>query len=196
MTDEQWRQLDWEDNYYSSIEKDYHPPRFDPFVELSPPISLIKEVIKQLKQNAYGYQDDIREQQRENYPTEGTEARAKKVISRIKGYEYRLRNRERTGNWSDVKHPGTISESDIRRAKEVPIESLYNGRLKKSGSNLVGLCPFHAERRPSFYIYKQDNRWTCFSVCGNSGDTIDMVMKLQELDFISAVKYLNNHAII
>ena len=192
MTDEQWRQLDWEDNYYSTIEKDYRPPQFDPFVELDPSISLIKEVIKQLKQNAYGYQDDIREQQRENYPTEGTEARAKKVISRIKSYEYRLKGRERTGSWAAVEHPGTISESDIRRAKEVPIESLYTGRLKKSGSNLVGLCPFHAERRPSFYIYKQDNRWTCFSVCGNSGDAPDYVMKRDNIGFIEAVKYLIN----
>lgn len=190
MTDEQWRQLDWEDNYYSTIEKDYHPPQFDPFVELSPPISLIKEVIKQLKRNAYEFQGLISKLKTDDYPTEGTEARAKKVISRIKSYEYRLKGRERTGSWAAIQHPGTISESDIRRAKEVPIESLYIGRLKKSGSNLVGLCPFHAERRPSFYIYKQDNRWTCFSVCGNSGDVIDLVMKLQELDFISAVKYL------
>lgn len=190
MTDEQWRQLDWEDNYYSTIEKEYKPPRFDPFLELDPPVSLIKEVIKQLKQQAYGYQEDIRRQRAENFPTEGTEKRAKKVVSRIKGYEYRLRNRERTGNWSDVEHPGTISDSDIRRAKEVKIESLYDGRLRKSGRNFVGLCPFHNERGSSFYIYTQDNRWTCFGACGNSGDVIDMVMKLQGIGFQDAVKFL------
>lgn len=196
MTDEQWRQLEWEDNYFSTIEKEYKPPRFDPFLELDPPVSLIKEVIKQLKQQCHGEQNTIRQLKAENFPTQIAEARLAKKVSQIKGYQFRLNQHARTGGWAEGQHVGQISDSDIRRAKEVKIESLYDGRLRKSGRNFVGLCPFHNERGSSFYIYTQDNRWTCFGACGNSGDVIDMVMKLQGLDFISAVKYLNNHAII
>lgn len=210
MTDEQWRKLEWEDEYFSTLEKEYKSPRFDPFVELDPPLSIIKESIKKLKQQAYGYQNTIRDLKSAGFLAErvsigepwdsmgrspihqGPEAWLSKTISKIKNYEFRLRNRERTGSWEPVEHSGTIGEDLIRRAKEVPITSLYTGRLKRSGSNLVGLCPFHSERGASFYIYQQDNRWTCFGACGTSGDAIDMVMRLQDLDFIGAVKYLNN----
>lgn len=210
MTDEQWRQLDWEDEMYRTFERAYKPPRFDPFVELNPPISLIKETIKKLKQQAYGYQNTIRDLKSAGFLAErvsigepwdsmgrspihqGPEERFKQTISKIKYYEYRLQNRERAGSWDKPEQGGTIGEDQVRRAKEVPITSLYAGRLKRSGPNLVGLCPFHSERGASFYIYQQDNRWTCFGACGTSGDAIDMVMKLQGLDFISAVKYLNN----
>lgn len=212
MTDEQWRKLEWEDEYFSTLEKEYKSPRFDPFVELGPPVSIIKEVIKRLKQQAYEYQDTIRRLKdagflgdrvslgepwdtiRKRTADQGPEARLAETISKIKSYQYRLTGRERTGSWQYVEHSGAIGEDQVRRAKEVPITSLYNGQTKRSGGNLVGLCPFHTESGASFYIYTKDNRWTCFGACGTSGDSLDFVMKRDGLDFISAVKYLNNHA--
>lgn len=192
MTDEQWRQLDEQDRVLDELARDYKPVRFDPFIELNPPISFIKTIIKELKQQSYEYQDDIRRQQRENYPTEGTEARAKKVISRIKSYQFRLKGRERSGSWQYELNPASISDDNIRQAKEVPIESLYQGRLRQSGSNRVGLCPFHTERGASFYIYKRENRWHCFGACNRGGDSVDYIQLRDQIDFINAVKLLNH----
>lgn len=82
----------------------------------------------------------------------------------------------------------SITDDDIARAKEKPIEELYDGQLfgrkKKSG-----LCPFHQERTPSFYIFTKDNRFHCFG-CGVHGSSIDFVMKRDGVDFIAAVKSL------
>lgn len=186
MTDEQWRQLDWEDEMYRAFEKEWKPPRFDPFIELDPPISMIKTVISKLKQQSYEYQKLISRQRSESWPTEVAEAGAQKIISRIKSYQYRLTSRERTGSWNIVEQPGSIGEDQIRRAKEVPIESLYNGTLRRG----VGRCPFHIERTGSFHI--KNNRWHCFGACGVGGDSIDFVIKLNGLSFIEAVKYLTH----
>lgn len=189
MTDEQWRQLDEQDVVLDELAKTYKPVRFDPFIEFDPPISFIKTIIKELKQQSYGYQDDIRRQQRENYPTEGTEKRLSKTISKIKSHQFRLDRRIANGNWSDYQHDGKIGEDQIRRAKEVPIESLYNGRLRRSGRNLVGLCPFHSEKSGSFYVYTADGRYHCFG-CSADGDSVDFYQKLNNVDFITAVKAL------
>lgn len=59
--------------------------------------------------------------------------------------------------------------------------------LKKSGVNFVGLCPFHTEDTPSFFIFKE--RFKCFG-CGESGDVIDFVQKYYTLDFLQAIKHL------
>lgn len=192
MTDEEWKKLDDQDIVLSELEGEYKPVRFDPFIEFDPPVSFIKEVIKQLKQQAYGYQEDIRRQRAENFPTEGTEKRLSKTVSKIKSHQFRLDRRVANGNWSDYQHDGKIGEDQIRRAKEVPIESLYNGRLRKSGSNLVGLCPFHIERGASFYVYQRENRWHCFGACNRGGDSVDYIQLRDQIDFINAVKYLNN----
>lgn len=82
-----------------------------------------------------------------------------------------------------------LSEQEIEQARQAPIESYYKGRLKKSGSGLVGLCPFHQEKTPSFYIYA-DNHWYCFGACSEGGDVIKFVMELKNLTFPEAVRYL------
>ena len=67
--------------------------------------------------------------------------------------------------------------------------------IKPSGSNYKGLCPFHGEKTPSFYINTSKQIYKCFG-CGEGGDVINFVMKMENLDFIDAVKLLaNKHGI-
>lgn len=48
--------------------------------------------------------------------------------------------------------------------------------LKHAGTNLRGLCPFHSEQTPSFFVFPSSNRWKCFG-CGESGDVIDFITR-------------------
>ena len=61
--------------------------------------------------------------------------------------------------------------------------------LKKSGSNYVGLCPFHNEKTPSFTVSEQKQYFHCFG-CGEGGDVVTFIMKRENLGFPEAVKYL------
>ena len=96
------------------------------------------------------------------------------------------------------KHPASdgsgkngITEEDIRQAKEVPIETLYSGSLRKQGNRAVGLCPFHDETSASFVIYLQQNHFFCFG-CSAKTDAIDFVMRRDGCKFHEAVKTLLN----
>lgn len=61
--------------------------------------------------------------------------------------------------------------------------------LKRSGSNMSGLCPFHSERSPSFTVFTRTNSFYCFG-CGAGGDAITFVMRAENLDYPSAVEFL------
>ncbi len=61
--------------------------------------------------------------------------------------------------------------------------------LQKSGRNLRGLCPFHQEKTPSFFVFPDANRWHCFG-CGRGGDIFNFVMEQQGLDFRGALEEL------
>lgn len=75
------------------------------------------------------------------------------------------------------------------------IESLIGSYvpLKRAGSNLKGLCPFHSEKTPSFTVYPQDNSFYCFG-CGAGGDAITFIRKKENLDYPDAVEFLANRA--
>lgn len=60
--------------------------------------------------------------------------------------------------------------------------------LKQRGSRHVGLCPFHDEKTPSFYVF-DDGGFKCFG-CGESGDVIDFVQKIYGLSFQDALRHL------
>ena len=66
-------------------------------------------------------------------------------------------------------------------------------QLKRRGRNLVGLCPFHGEKTPSFNIYTENGSFYCFG-CGTGGDIITFVMKIENLDYMEAVKFLAERA--
>ncbi len=59
--------------------------------------------------------------------------------------------------------------------------------LTKKGTNYQGLCPFHTEKSPSFSVTPSKGIYKCFG-CGKTGDAINFVMELKQLDFPSAVK--------
>ena len=61
--------------------------------------------------------------------------------------------------------------------------------LKKSGKNFTGLCPFHKEKTPSFMVDPQTQLYHCFG-CGNGGDVISFIMKMENLNFIEAVELI------
>ncbi len=62
-------------------------------------------------------------------------------------------------------------------------------RLKKSGSNYTGLCPFHSERSPSFSVSESKGIYHCFG-CQESGDVISFIQKIQSLSFMGALSVL------
>ena len=61
--------------------------------------------------------------------------------------------------------------------------------LKSSGSNYSGLCPFHNEKTGSFHVNQKKQIYKCFG-CGEGGEVINFVMKIENLDFIDAIKLL------
>ena len=65
--------------------------------------------------------------------------------------------------------------------------------LQKSGRYLKGLCPFHTEKTPSFYIFPDSQRWHCFG-CGKGGDLFNFVMEYEGLDFRAALEELARQA--
>lgn len=65
--------------------------------------------------------------------------------------------------------------------------------LKRRGKNLVGLCPFHSEKTPSFNIYPENGSFYCFG-CGVGGDVITFVRRIENLDYMEAVRFLAQRA--
>ncbi len=85
-----------------------------------------------------------------------------------------------------------ISESTINEIKyRNDIESVISPyvSLKRRGKNLVGLCPFHNEKTPSFTVYPENGSFYCFG-CGVGGDVFTFVKLIENLDYISAVRLL------
>ncbi len=63
-------------------------------------------------------------------------------------------------------------------------------RLQKAGRNFRGLCPFHTEKTPSFYVFPDRGTWRCFGSCGEGGDLFSYVQKRDNVDFRDAVRLL------
>ncbi len=82
-----------------------------------------------------------------------------------------------------------ITEDKIQMALSVPIEKLINKPLRKSGKNLVGLCPLHNDKNPSFYIYPKTNSFYCFG-CQKGGNVIIFTRLLYGYSFKEAVEHL------
>ena len=62
-------------------------------------------------------------------------------------------------------------------------------KLKRQGRNQVGLCPFHSEKTPSMVVYGDTQSFYCFG-CGAGGDVISFIMRIENLDYVEAVKLL------
>lgn len=61
--------------------------------------------------------------------------------------------------------------------------------LKKRGANWVGLCPFHNDRKPSFYVTRTRGFCKCFS-CGEGGSPVNFIMKIENMSYPEALRYL------
>ena len=61
--------------------------------------------------------------------------------------------------------------------------------LKRAGSNMSGLCPFHSEKSPSFTVFPATKSFYCFG-CGAGGDVITFIKKAENIDYPSAVEFL------
>lgn len=66
-------------------------------------------------------------------------------------------------------------------------------QLKRRGKNLVGLCPFHNEKTPSFTVYPDSQSFYCYG-CGVGGEVISFIRKAENLDFTEAVRFLCDRA--
>ncbi len=64
-------------------------------------------------------------------------------------------------------------------------------KLKKVGKGFVGLCPFHHEKTPSFYVTPDKGIYHCFG-CGKSGDVFTFLMEIEKISFMEAVRKLAN----
>ncbi len=88
--------------------------------------------------------------------------------------------------------PASVIE-DIRYRND--IESVISSyvTLKRAGSKLKGLCPFHSEKTPSFTVYPDTQSFYCFG-CGAGGDVVNFMMRIENLDYVSSLETLAKRA--
>jgi len=91
-----------------------------------------------------------------------------------------------------------VSKDEIETVKQTydlkaVIES-YDIKLKKKGSNYVGLCPFHKEKAPSFTVNPKANLYHCFG-CNDGGDVIGFICKKEGIGFKEAMEKLRGRKI-
>lgn len=86
--------------------------------------------------------------------------------------------------------PREVIEEVVARSDIEQIIGSYV-TLKRAGSNLVGLCPFHNEKSPSFTVFPNDQHphFYCFG-CGAGGDVVTFIRKAENLDYVAAIEFL------
>ena len=88
--------------------------------------------------------------------------------------------------------PHEYIEELTRRTDIVDVVGNYV-QLKRKGRLYGGLCPFHSEKTPSFYVYPDTQSFYCFG-CGAAGDVISFVRKYNNLGYVETVKQLASRA--
>ena len=84
-----------------------------------------------------------------------------------------------------------LQELKYRSDIEQVVGSYVN--LRRRGRTLSGLCPFHSEKSPSFTVYPENQSFYCFG-CGAGGDAITFIRRIENLDYMEAVRLLAQRA--
>ncbi len=87
--------------------------------------------------------------------------------------------------------PRPVSEATLQAIRLIPLMDIAGAvvQLRRVGRRLVGLCPFHSERHPSFGIDVEKNLWFCHG-CQAGGDIINFIERLEGCDFREAIQTL------
>ncbi|MDP9353918.1 MAG: CHC2 zinc finger domain-containing protein [Chloroflexota bacterium] len=104
----------------------------------------------------------------------------------------RLRASPYAPPWPTVWPDRRAEINAIKAALDLPafVETMTGTRLRRSGRQLVGLCPLHAEQTPSFTVDPRQHLWHCFG-CKAGGDVITLAMAFYNIeDFPSALTFL------
>ncbi len=91
-----------------------------------------------------------------------------------------------------VHYPEELINEIIAANDIVDIVSAYV-KLKRSGNDYKGLCPFHSEKTPSFHVSGDKQLYYCFG-CGAGGTVLQFIRNIENLDFVEGVKYLAERA--
>lgn len=163
---------------------------------------IIPEKIREWKNECEEMKSDIREfleSGEKNYPNDywfWEIAVAKLFLPKLYKYEGHILRLRRYQNIYKPKKNSRINNYEkfrekIEIAQNYPIAELARDKLelRPSGENFVGLCPFHNERTPSFYLYTNTNIFVCFG-CNEKGSVLKLTMHLYGLDFKEAVEML------
>ena len=88
--------------------------------------------------------------------------------------------------------PQSYIEELVQRSDMVDVAQSYV-QLRRRGRTYTGLCPFHSEKTPSFVVYPETQSFYCFG-CGAGGDVITFIKKINNVDYVEAVKTLASRA--
>ena len=89
-----------------------------------------------------------------------------------------------------------IPDSFIEELKYAsPVEQIIASyvTLKRAGTRLTGLCPFHSEKTPSFTVFADGQNYYCFG-CGKGGDVITFIRDIENLGYVDAIRFLAGKA--
>ncbi len=82
---------------------------------------------------------------------------------------------------------------EVKQASDIVQIISERRQLQRSGTNWRGLCPFHSEKSPSFFVSEQMQRYKCFG-CGENGDAFTFLEKYEGMTFAEALNYLADRA--
>jgi hypothetical protein len=193
------RQIE-EDRFFSEVEREWQSSLSrmsdTDWIEMFPEArDIVPDEIKKWEARRSFATDVFKKAVRRSTPETAIETRLTlqlAVVPRIEEAEAHIRrlNRQLNHKKGAPAASGGVTEEEIQRAREVPIESLLSTGFRKMGKNSSAKCPLHDDSKPSFIIYGETNTCWCFG-CQQGGDSITLIKLLQNLSFVEAVKCLN-----